>query len=218
MISSTAQVDRSATRPRTTGQPVNQHYEMLLRSLERTGFDAESPKVVGLVSCESGAGVSTVASNLAIEAAQGGAEHVLLVDANLAHPKIHRLFSIPASPGLIQAVSGDLPIEECLHGTPDDLLHVLPAGKSRRDVSTSIRTPQIRELLDTLREEFDFIVVDLAPATDLSMSFPVASLLDGVLLVVEAERNQVDSLKRMKRQFINMNANLLGAVLNKYRH
>jgi capsular exopolysaccharide synthesis family protein len=195
----------------------NGHYQSLIGSLDGLGFDTGLPKVIGLASSRSGAGVSTIASNLAIEVARSGLERVLLVEANLQKPKLDRLFSVNPAPGLVQALAGDLPWDDCLQQSGIEMLQLMTAGVSGRRAAPGFRAQQFARVLDKARREFDFIVFDLPPATKISMSFKVAGLLDGILLVIEAERSQVEELQRVKRQFVHANAKLLGAVMNNCR-
>lgn len=219
-MTSTSQLDTpsaAVTAARPAAGPANDHYAALLRSLDGAGCGAGPSTVIGVASPRGGAGVSTIASNLAIEAARSGFEKVLLIDANLSRSRIHRLFSAQPMPGLAQALSGDPPVDECIQRSSIELLHVLTSGTDGREAMPRFRSQQFKNVLDVVRQEFDFVVVDLPPATRLSLTFTVAGLLDGVLLVVEAERERAENLQLVKRQFLRGNANLLGVVLNKCR-
>lgn len=215
MTTSTAQ--RDAVSPAgvvADSRPVNHDYKALLRSL---GFGADGPGVIGLTSCCAGAGVSTIASNLAIEAAHSGLERVLLIDASLMRPRIHHFFAARSAPGFVQALMGDPPVEECIQRSPVEFLHLLTAGVTGRGDPPRICLPQVRQVLDVVRNDFDFVVVDLPSAGHSTVSFDIAPLLGGLVLVVESNRHRIENLQQMKRMYVRANANLLGVVLNKCR-
>jgi capsular exopolysaccharide synthesis family protein len=197
--------------------PASIHYQMLVSHLDGHGLSAQRPKVIGFVSCASGSGVSTIAANLAAEVARGGFERVLLFDANLVRPRVHKLFSVSSGPGLVQAMGGNPAVDECIQRSSVSSLHLLTSGVERRTGARRFRLRSFTRVLDEVRDHYELMVVDLPPATKLSISYMISALLDGIVLVVEAERNQVDDLQRVKRRLISANAQLLGVVLNKCR-
>jgi capsular exopolysaccharide synthesis family protein len=204
---------RVPAQDRSTSVP----YETLINSLSELGFDTRRQKLLGIVGCERRAGVSTVACNLALEVARGGSEKVLLIDANLSHPRLHQLFSAEVGPGLVNAMAQEPPVDQCIQPTDTERLHLLTSGFSARPASQRFRAARFKNVLDEVRDEYDLVIVDLPPAIKGSNAFPMATVLDGVLLIVEAERNPVDRLQWAKRQFIHANATILGVVLNKCR-
>ncbi len=167
---------------------------------------------LGLTSCYSGEGVSTVAMQLALTAAQSGDCRVLLVDANQARPAVHRMFGIPASPGWSDVVRGETPWETAVQPTDAPGVFVLAAGGAARGADDAAGWSRaIREL----RNDFDLIVFDLPPAGDASGGDRLAARMDGALLVIEAERVRWQVAQRTKERLVHGNARLLGAVLNK---
>jgi Mrp family chromosome partitioning ATPase len=176
--------------------------------------DGEQPvRLVAVTSCRRGEGVSTVASRLAIAAADEGDQKVLLVDANLEAPSVHRAFAIDQSPGLLNVAQGSHSLEQVLQSSSLENLWLLPLGTSYRD-SPSIESPStVRELLSGLAREFSFIVVDMASFDQSGDPLGVTTAVDGILLVVEADRTKrslaysaADALSPYR---------LLGTVLNK---
>jgi capsular exopolysaccharide synthesis family protein len=202
----------SAPRHRLSG-----HYEALFRRLRftRAVVDA-APRTLGVTSCTGGEGVSTVAANLAISASRGGCR-VLLVDANTANPSVARTFHVPPRPGLADMLVGEAELEECVHATAIEALLVLPAGPRGDHDASAFDWSHLAEIIAHLKQEYELVVFDLPAADELSPCPVVASLLDGVLLVVEAERTGGEAALRVKRQLELAGAKLLGVVLNKGR-
>jgi len=214
----------SATRTTSGGgsspasSATSEYYDTLLGRIEGSELSSGGrPKVLGLAGCKPQDGVTTVAANLAIHAARSGYERVLLVDAHLRRPKVHQIFRADETPGMAQALAGDQPATEFVQRSPVEKLWLLTAGTNRGRAVPSRLPKYFREVFDDLSCSFEFIVVDLPPAVDLSNSFTIAGMLDGLLLVAASGRHRADALQRVKKRFLQSNANLLGLVLSRYR-
>lgn len=214
-------------RPRVDlHEEVRSHFQSLLSRLpwlpgESSADDALASgakprglRTLGLTSCYRGEGVSTVAAQLAVAAAQSGDVRVLLVDANPARPAVHRMFGAASGPGWSDVLREETDLETALQPIDAPHLFVLAAGTSpgasrRRDESA-----RCRYAVEELRNEFDLVVFDLPPAGDAGAD-RLAAMLDGVLLVIEAERVRWQAALRTKEHLLRGDARLLGAVLNK---
>jgi Mrp family chromosome partitioning ATPase len=174
-------------------------------------------RTLGLTSCSSGEGVSTVAASLAAEAAGIGREPVLLVDANVARPAAHKLLGVKAAPGLAEALRKGQSLPDFLQRCPVPGLSVLAAGQGDADPASVYRAPGLADLVDWLKKEFALVVFDLpAAAPPNPAADRVAGFLDGVVLVVEAERTLVETVRQAKER-LEGQTRLLGVVLNKRR-
>lgn len=192
--------------------PLVEHYATLLRSVR--SLRSESGVCIGVTSCARQEGVTTVAGNLAVAAAQAGDMRVLLADTNAVHPELARRFGVLTKLGFAELVAGTTGGQDVIHRTNVDQLWVLPAGN---EVETLADQPDLKARLDEFRRRFDLTIVDLPVANDLSPCGALARLLDGVLLVVEAERLHRDEVRRAKVRLQRSQANLLGVVFNKGR-
>lgn len=196
--------------------PLRESYQTLLHRIAWPAND-KGPllRTLGLTSSEPGEGVSTVAAQLAVVAATGSPYRVLLVDANLARPTVHRLFELPLTPGLADVVSDPTGASEAIRPTALPNLSVLCAGKS--ESSAWLDGGELSEAFEAVRTGHDLVVVDLPAVGQSSAALRWARLLDGVILVVEAERVRGEVVQRVKQRLAGANATLLGAVLNKQR-
>lgn len=192
---------------------VQNYYRGLLRGLPRPG---ETLRSLGLTSCRRRAGVTTVAARLAVTAAQCGAGQVLLVDAHLAWPAVFRQLRLPAGPGLSELLLEACAPADAIQPGPVPRLSVLTAG-GRCDEAAALDSPQLGELIETLQEGFDLVLFDLPPVGEAGGDLRLAGLLDGVLLVLEAERVRRQVAQRARQLLLRAEGNLLGAVLNKRR-
>ena len=179
----------------------------------RSGDDI--PRAVGVTSSLEGEGTTTVAANLAVTAAGLNAGPVLLVDANTNKPCLHRVFGVEADIGLQNALSGELTPLDCITPSRVDNLSLILNGRIEPGEVAIYSKSSIDEVLDELKDLFRWIVFDLPPASESTVCTSIASRLEGVLLVVEADRVDRDLGRRTCNRLRRANANLLGAVYNK---
>lgn len=218
-VASTDRVQPADNHPRQCDwlpSELREYYETVLCRLPWPGSDG-SPllRTIGLTSSQSGEGVSTVAAQLAATAASGSDHRILLVDANLGRPKLHRTFDCPLSPGLGEVLVRPSCAAAAIRPTAVPNLSVLPAGEAPN--RALIDAAELTEALEAIRNGQDLVVFDLPAAGLSSFALRIAGLLDGVILVVEAERIRWEVAQRAKQLLVRANAQLLGAVLNKRR-
>lgn len=194
----------------------SQHYYLtLLRSLSTAGT-AESPiTTLGVTSCYPGEGVSTVAVQLSVAAAATGMR-VLLVDLNWKRPTIHTTFGVQRGPGLSEALANEGRQVAPVQDSQIPNLSLLTVGNFVGDFNLAISLERMAGLIRSL-QDYDLIVFDLCESAEAGPSLSLSSLLEGVLLVIEAERVRWEVALRVKELLIRSGVNVLGAVLNKRR-
>jgi capsular exopolysaccharide synthesis family protein len=142
--------------------------------------------VILLTSPARGDGRSLTAGNLSLTMAQELDRRVCLVDADLRHPLQHRLFGLPAAPGLADVLVGQATLDEALVEIPDYQITLLPAGLTAAHPAELLGTTVMRRVVDTLRTRFERIVIDAPPALPLADVGILTPLVDSVLLIVRA--------------------------------
>jgi capsular exopolysaccharide synthesis family protein len=198
---------------------IREHYEafrerLLLCSNGSTG----APYVLAVIGCQRHEGVSAVAANLAATLSRHHENgHVLLVDANIAHPSVHQVFKTKVSPGLTDILANGQNSGDTIQSLPTQNLHILSAGAPNGNLSEAFDSDKFTKLLNSMKNHYDFVVIDIPALNEASSAARLASLCDGVVLVVEAERLRWEVAQRAKEQLVESNANILGVVLNKRR-
>ncbi len=167
------------------------------------------PKLVGVTGCAKGAGTSTLAGGLAAALSETGDGKVLLVDMNVGRATVHPFYRGASACTLAEALVGDpSPAGENLYlamATPPDAPH------------TQIIPKRFYELMPHLKaSDFDYIIFDMPPLSQTSITLAVAAYMDKVVLVAEAEKSNRDVFKRAFAELAAVNANV-SAVLNKLR-
>ncbi len=173
----------------------------------------ESHKVIQVTSPSSSDGKSTLASNLAVSLAQSGVK-VLLVDADLRRPKVHLNFGIEKGPGLSNLIRGSIELPEAIHRSAIENLDLMPAGPRPRNPSELLALPRFKELLATLRDRYDFVIIDSPPVLAVTDPGAIAVRADGVLLALQIRRKVRPSAQRAVEILTQLGANVLGVVVN----
>jgi len=172
-------------------------------------------KVLMITSALPGEGKTTSAVNLALTSAWRG-KKVLLVDADLRRGMIHRLFRLPRAPGMAEVLAGT-PLDEAVHRVevgrgPE--LYVLTTGALVPDASQFVGTADLGGLLDTLRQQYDQVIIDSSPINVVSDGTQLATACDGVIVVARAGVTVPDSLDYTLEQLRQLRVAVVGTVLN----
>jgi polysaccharide biosynthesis transport protein len=144
--------------------------------------------------------------------AQDYQRRICVVDADLRHPQLQRLFGLPDGPGLSDVLAGEATLEEALVTVEDHQITILPAGRTPARPAELLGTTAMRRTLETLRSQFDRVVMDAPAATPLADVGILTPLVDSVLLVV---RSGTTSKPAIHDAVAAIDASkLLGVVLN----
>jgi capsular exopolysaccharide synthesis family protein len=178
-------LDRRLAAARDPNSVAAEQYRALRTRLE-LGDGGALVHVVLVTSPGREDGKSLTVANLGLAMAQEYRRRVAVVDANLRHPTLHRLFGLPNGPGLSDVLAGRLPLDEALVSLEAHNLTVLPAGTPTAHPAESLGTLAMRRTMDTLRSRFDAVVMDAPAATPLADVGILTPLTDCIVLVVRA--------------------------------
>jgi capsular exopolysaccharide synthesis family protein len=169
-------------------------------------------------------GKSFVAANLAISLARNKNNSVLLIDADMRKPSLHKLLGSPILPGLAEYLSGSAKASEILQRNQHFHINIegqswqmpdvtfIPAGAGGDNSSELVSNHRIEELVTTLSPHFDWIIIDSPPVLPVADAIDLARAVDGVMLVARAAQTPYDVAQRAQSAFAN--CRLLGFVLN----
>ena len=167
------------------------------------------PKLVGVTGCSKGAGTSTLAGGLAAALSETGDGKVLLVDMNVGHATVHPFYRGASTCTLAEALVG----EPASAGENLYLAMATPPDAPRAQVIPK----RFHDLMPHLKaSDFDYIIFDMPPLSQTSITLAVSAYMDKVLLIAEAEKSNRDVIKRAFMELSAVNASVF-AVLNKLR-
>lgn len=190
-------------------------YELRRRLIASAVGDAV--RTVLVVSALHGEGASSTACLLARAMADRGRSRALLVDLNLRTPSLSRMLKAPGRDGITSVVTGGRPLAEVMQSTPFDGVRVVTAGNGYAHAIDVIDNARTLETVGDLGRHSDVVFIDAAPVTLYPDARALAPLVDGVILVIEADVTPVAVANRAVELIRDTGANLLGVVLNKRR-
>jgi capsular exopolysaccharide synthesis family protein len=191
------------------------YYELRRRLIGSAVGD--SIRTVLVVSALHGEGASSVACLLAAAMAERGRSQALLVDLNLRTPSLWRLMDAKGRDGFTSVIVENRAIDEVVQETATEGLGLITAGNGYIDAIDVIDNQRTMEVVSDLGRLADAVFIDAAPVTLYPDARALAPLVDGVVLVVEADVTPVSVAARAVDLIRDSGANILGVVLNK-RH
>lgn len=173
-------------------------------------------KIITISSAEPNAGKSTVSCNLAITMAQTGAK-VLLIDADLRKPSQHKTFRVKKTYGLSRLLSGQSELEECLCREVARGLDLIPSGSLPPNPSELLSSDAMRDLLDRLSVQYDYIFIDTPPLVVVADSLVLSNLTAGTVLITRQGQTTYEELQDAVDSIKNVEGTLLGVVISDMR-
>lgn len=162
-------------------------------------------------------GKTTVAVNLAISLAHAGRK-VLVIDTRLRHPNLHLLFNLDQAPGLNEAVSGEVSLDEVIAATEIPGLSVIPGGMEPISPAEQLGSGAMEDLMRQVSERFDFVIVDGSPVLGISDTLVLADKVDTALFVVKSAKTKRSVVSRAKHALNDAGIEVLGTVINDVRY
>ena len=180
-----ARFDANLVAAHASGSATAEQYRALRTRLTQANHGA-AVDVLLLTSPGRGEGKSLTAANLALTIGHDVQTRVCVVDANLRHPRLHRLFGVPETPGLGDVLAGGATLAEALVRFDDQGVVLLPAGRPPSHPAEMLGSTAMRRTLESLRTQFDRVIIDAPAAGPIADVGILAPFVDGVLLVVQA--------------------------------
>jgi capsular exopolysaccharide synthesis family protein len=188
-----------------------------LRTLVLLSTAGHAPKSLLVTSSLPSEGKTTTAANTAISLAQTGAE-VLIIDGDMRRPRLHAVFNVKNEEGLSTLLSSKLDERQVLSIIQKDettKVSLLSSGPIPPNPAELIGSEQMANLLKLLQNHFTHVVVDSPPIASFTDGVLIASMVDGVILVVHAGKSSRQIIRRSRQLLNDIGARIFGVVLNK---
>lgn len=178
-------------------------------------FTARNSSIQTLVvtSASPAEGKTTTAANLAASFAHQGF-NILLIDADLRNPRLHRVLSTDQEPGLAEVLTGERELEDVVRITSCPGLRLIPAGARTLNAAELLGLPSLRDILVELGNSYDLVVVDSPPVLAATDAAILAAQTDAVLMVVRAGTTERQAAEEAMQQLAFAGGHVVGAVLN----
>jgi capsular exopolysaccharide synthesis family protein len=200
----------------TQSRPLSQmaeSYRALRTSLLLTSVGAP-PKTILITSALPREGKSTTSINTAIVLAQKGTR-VLLIDADLRRPSIHKTLGMGPRIGLSNVLTGGATLQQAtVRSTLLPNLFILPAGTAPPNPSELLASARMFDLLAEVREQYDHIVVDTPPTLSVTDAVVLSVRADAVVLVIRSAQTTKPALRRARDILAQVNARVAGVLMN----
>jgi capsular exopolysaccharide synthesis family protein len=190
-----------------------EQYKVIRANLDFTLPDDEKCPVIGVTSSMRGEGKSTTSVNLSYVCAEKG-HKVLLIDGDLRIPSVAKKLEIESSPGLADLLRGKGAQISEFQSVLLPNWFILPSGDIPPNPSELLGSARMKNILDQLREMFDYIIIDLPPVNIVSDAVSISSLISGMIVVIREDHTEKKELERCFRQLKLSNVNVLGCVMN----
>lgn len=177
-------------------------------------FSERPPKKILLTSPNPAEGKTTTVINTGIALAQTGVR-VVVVDTDMRKPRVHKIFSEENEVGLSNFLSGNADLGSILKKTGIPNLFFIPSGPIPPNPSELIGSTLFKSMMKCLEERFDHIVLDSPPTLGFADTTILSTFVDGVLFVVAGGRTPRETLERAKEILQQVNAKILGVVINR---
>ena len=190
-------------------------YRILRTNIEFSNID-KNIKTILVTSAQQNEGKSTSISNLASTFASLENKKVLIIDCDLRNPSVHKMFNVSNISGLTDVLTGQKDIDKCIEKTKVKNLDILKAGKIPPNPSEILQSKKMRNFMEVIKEYYDYIFIDSPPVGIVADASILAQYADGTILLVAANEADIEAVKVAKERLEGVNANILGAILNKF--
>ena len=212
MVAASKEAVELITQSRPQSQ-MAESYRALRTSLLLTSLGAP-PKTILITSALPREGKTTTSINTAIVLAQKGVR-VLLIDADLRRPSIHKTLGMGQRVGLSNVLTGGATLQQATMRSPVlPNLYVLPAGTPPPNPAELMASVQMNDMLTQLRDQYDHIVVDTPPTLSVTDAVVLSTRADAVVLVIRSAQTTKPALRRARDILAQVNARVSGVLLN----
>lgn len=193
--------------------PIAEAYRTLRTNIQFSSFDNRIQTIV-VTSSGPGEGKSTTSANLAAVMSQGG-HKTIIIDCDQRKPTIHKFFGLSNLSGLSNLLIGEISFEDAVINTGVNDLYLLTSGVRPPNPAELLSSARMRNLIDKLKEEFEYIIIDTPPVLAVTDAQIISQYADGCLLVAASGEADREAASRAKDLLAKVDAKIIGVVLNK---
>jgi capsular exopolysaccharide synthesis family protein len=179
------------------------------KKTKKTGY------AVAFAGVKDGEGASTMALNFASAFAANSSKSVVLVDGNLRDPILHHEFEVKKKKALVDVIAGKATVEDAVTEVIPKKYYFLQAGHTEQNPVSIFESAKFSLLVRNLKERYDLVIFDSPSVLGSPGTSLIASTMDGLILVVQANGTRWEVARSAKRDLESAHIRVLGAILNK---
>ena len=199
-----------------TISPISESFRQLESNLIYSNPDVKMKSVM-MTSCGKGEGKTTTIANLGVVLAEAG-YNTVIADVDFRRPNLHNMFGMSKKPGLVEAVFGDIPLEEGIQESIAPGLSILPAGRKPANAAAISQSQAFLDVISKLEERFDFVLIDTAPIGIINDASALLRQTDGVVVLAKFGQTTEVQLDQTLEQLRQLQVNISGTVLTAFDH
>ncbi|MFJ5759278.1 CpsD/CapB family tyrosine-protein kinase [Neobacillus sp. NPDC093182] len=192
--------------------PISEQYRTIRTNIQYSSVDKEI-KTLMVTSSGPAEGKSTTVANLAVVFAQLG-KKVLLVDADLRKPTVHRTFGVNNLFGFTTVLTKQATLGSAVLETEEKDLYILTSGPVPPNPAELLSSKSMEQFMEEAKEQFDYVLFDTPPLLAVADPQILANKVDGSIYVVYSGKTEIDQAKKAKELLENAQSKLVGVVLN----
>lgn len=192
---------------------ISEQFNTIRTNIQFSSVDKKLNSIL-FTSSASSEGKSTVSNNVAVAWAKQG-ETVVLVDADLRRPTIHKTFNVSNRVGLSSYLLGNASFEDVVQPTMVKNLFVITSGPIPPNPSELLGSMRTKDLINRLEDKFGLLIMDAPPANSVTDAQVLATQVDGVVMVVPQGIAEKAGVAHAKQLLDTVHANILGVIMNR---
>ncbi|KOY77459.1 putative tyrosine-protein kinase capB [Apilactobacillus kunkeei] len=191
---------------------VSEQFRTVMTNISFANINGDLKSIM-VTSSDPSEGKSTFSANLAVTYAKQG-RNVVLVDADMRRPTVHKSFNVSNQKGLSTILSGNSTIEDTIKYTSIDNLNVITSGPIPPNASALLGNRKIVDIINKFNKPNDLVIVDVPPVNTMTDASIVSTTVDGTIFVLPQGVAEKKRAKMAVEQLKKVNANILGGVMN----
>lgn len=190
--------------------PISEAYRTLRTNIQFANV-AQQMQTIAITSSVMSEGKTTIVTNLAETFAQAG-QRVLVIDADLRRPRVHKVFNLSNQKGLTNVLASQVSLQDVLQ-TVGSNIHVLTSGPLPPNPSELLGSNQMKKVVSLAKQQYDIVLFDTPPVNAVTDASALSTEMDGIILAIASGKTEIDGAKRAVKLLQAVNANIIGTVM-----
>lgn len=192
-----------------------ENFQKTILNLEISNVD-NIYKTIQITSTSQSEGKTTVLSNLAYLLAEKG-KKVLIIDLDLRRPKIHHVVNQPNDQGITDYLLNEKPLNEIINSSEEFGFDYILSGKRITAISNALNSNKLQELLEELKESYDYILLDTPPTYVVADSYYISKIVDGIIYIIGQSVARKKEVREGISELKKMQTPLIGIILSQVK-